>query len=51
VNIDKRPNLLDLKPKEFEAFIQNLFAKMGFDTASISDATKSPYSITSRCLV
>lgn len=31
-DIDKRPNLLDLKPKEFEAFIQNLFAKMGFDT-------------------
>ncbi|MFG2000983.1 restriction endonuclease [Spirillospora sp. NPDC048911] len=30
--IDKRPNLLDLKPKEFEAFVQNLFAKMGFDT-------------------
>jgi restriction system protein len=31
-DIDKRPNLLDLAPKEFEAFIQNLFAKMGFDT-------------------
>lgn len=31
-DIDKRPNLLDLKPKEFEAFIQNLFAKMGYDT-------------------
>ncbi|WP_211370769.1 restriction endonuclease [Nonomuraea turkmeniaca] len=30
--IDKRPNLLELKPKEFEAFIQNLFTKMGFDT-------------------
>lgn len=30
--IDKRPNLLDYEPKEFEAFIQNLFAKMGFDT-------------------
>jgi restriction system protein len=30
--IDKRPNLLELSPKEFEAFIQNLFAKMGFDT-------------------
>ncbi|MBO2451192.1 restriction endonuclease [Actinomadura barringtoniae] len=30
--IDKRPNLLDLKPKEFEAFVQNLFTKMGFDT-------------------
>ncbi|MEV0348630.1 restriction endonuclease [Nonomuraea sp. NPDC050680] len=31
-DIDKRPNLLDLSPKEFEAFIQNLFARMGFDT-------------------
>ncbi|MBB4939134.1 restriction endonuclease Mrr [Streptosporangium album] len=31
-DIDKRPNLLDLHHKEFEAFIQNLFAKMGFDT-------------------
>jgi restriction system protein len=31
-DIDKRPNLLELTPKEFEAFIQNLFAKMGFDT-------------------
>ena len=31
-DIDKRPNLLDLTPKEFEAFIQNLFTKMGFDT-------------------
>ena len=26
------PNLLQLTPKEFEAFIQNLFTKMGFDT-------------------
>ena len=31
-DIDKRPNLLKLTPKEFEAFIQNLFTKMGFDT-------------------
>ena len=30
--IDKRPNLMELKPKEFEAFIQNLFTKMGLDT-------------------
>ncbi len=30
--IDKRPNLLELSPKQFEDFIQNLFAKMGFDT-------------------
>lgn len=28
--IDSRPNLLDLSPTEFEHFIQNLFAKMGF---------------------
>jgi len=31
-DIDKRPNLLELTPKEFEAFIQNLFTRMGFDT-------------------
>jgi restriction system protein len=31
-DIDKRPNLLELTSKEFEAFIQNLFTKMGFDT-------------------
>ena len=31
-DIDKRPNLLELTPKEFEAFIQNLFTKMGFNT-------------------
>jgi restriction system protein len=31
-DIDRRPNLLELTPKEFEAFIQNLFTKMGFDT-------------------
>ena len=30
--MDKRPNLLELTPKDFEAFIQNLFTKMGFDT-------------------
>lgn len=30
--IDKRPNLLELSPKEFESFIQNLFTKMGYDT-------------------
>ncbi|WP_324191177.1 restriction endonuclease [Nocardia beijingensis] len=30
--LDKRPNLLDLTPSEFEAFIQNLFTRMGFDT-------------------
>ncbi|MCX2729695.1 restriction endonuclease [Saccharopolyspora sp. NFXS83] len=31
-DIDQRPNLLDLSPKDFEHFIQNLFARMGFDT-------------------
>jgi restriction system protein len=30
--LDQRPNLLDLNPKEFESFIQNLFTKMGFET-------------------
>ncbi|MFG3522443.1 restriction endonuclease [Nocardia nova] len=30
--LDRRPNLLDLTPSEFEAFIQNLFTRMGFDT-------------------
>ncbi|MGO8981628.1 MAG: restriction endonuclease [Streptosporangiaceae bacterium] len=31
-DIDRRPNLLELTPKEFEDFIQNLFTRMGFDT-------------------
>jgi restriction system protein len=31
-DLDKRPNLLELTPKQFEEFIQNLFAKMGYDT-------------------
>jgi restriction system protein len=30
--LDKRPNLMDLTPYEFESLIQNLFAKMGLDT-------------------
>ncbi|MQA27504.1 MAG: restriction endonuclease [Micromonosporaceae bacterium] len=30
--IDKRPNLLELKPKDFEHFVHNLFTKMGLDT-------------------
>jgi hypothetical protein len=30
--IDKRPNLLELTPKEFEHFVHNLFDLMGFDT-------------------
>jgi restriction system protein len=31
-NLDKRPNLLELSPKEFEHFVHNLFDRMGFDT-------------------
>jgi restriction system protein len=31
-SLDQRPNLLDLTPKEFESFIQNLFTKMGYET-------------------
>jgi restriction system protein len=31
-DIDTRPNLLELTPKEFEHFVQNLFTRMGFDT-------------------
>ena len=30
--LDQRPNLLDLTPREFESFIQNLFTKMGYET-------------------
>jgi restriction system protein len=30
--IDKRPNLLELTPKEFEHFVHNLFTRMGLDT-------------------
>ncbi|WP_231960854.1 restriction endonuclease [Amycolatopsis thermoflava] len=30
--IDRRPNLIEYKPKEFEHFIQNLFTRMGLDT-------------------
>jgi restriction system protein len=31
-SLDRRPNLLDLTPTEFESFIQNLFTTMGFET-------------------
>jgi restriction system protein len=31
-DLDKRPNLLELSPKQFEEFIQGLFTKMGYDT-------------------
>ncbi len=30
--LDQRPNLLELTPKEFESFVQNLFTKMGYET-------------------
>jgi restriction system protein len=29
--LDQRPNLLELSPKDFESFIQNLFIKMGYE--------------------
>jgi restriction system protein len=31
-SLDQRPNLLELTPKEFESFTQNLFTKMGYET-------------------
>ncbi|MEA3214401.1 MAG: restriction system protein, partial [Acidimicrobiia bacterium] len=31
-DLDQRPNLMELKPMEFESLIQNLFTKMGLDT-------------------
>lgn len=31
-DIDQRPNLLEMSPKAFEHFVQNLFTRMGFDT-------------------
>ncbi len=30
--LDQRPNLLELSPEAFESFVQNLFAKMGYET-------------------
>jgi restriction system protein len=30
--LDKRPNLMELSPSEFESLITNLFEKMGLDT-------------------
>lgn len=30
--LDQRPNLLELTPKEFESFIQNLFTRLGYET-------------------
>jgi restriction system protein len=37
-SLDQRPNLLDLTPSQFEAFIQNLFTKMGYDTDRFRDS-------------
>lgn len=31
-DLDQRPNLLEMSPTEFEALIQNLFARMGLET-------------------
>ena len=31
-SLESRPNLLDLKPSEFETLVSNLFGKMGLDT-------------------
>lgn len=31
-SLDRRPNLLDLTPEEFESFIQNLFTMLGYET-------------------
>ncbi|GLZ43250.1 restriction endonuclease [Actinokineospora sp. NBRC 105648] len=31
-SLDRRPNLMDLSPKDFEHFTQNLFNRLGFDT-------------------
>lgn len=36
-SLDQRPNLLDLTPREFESFIQNLFTKMGYETDRFRD--------------
>jgi restriction system protein len=36
--LDQRPNLLDLSPRDFESFIQNLFTKMGYDTDKFQDS-------------
>jgi restriction system protein len=30
--LDRRPNLMDLTPKQFEEFVTNLFDRLGFDT-------------------
>ena len=37
-SLDQRPNLLDLKPSEFESFVQNLFTKMGYVTDKFRDS-------------
>ncbi|MFE6858454.1 restriction endonuclease [Nocardia sp. NPDC057668] len=37
-DIDQRPNLLELSPTEFEAFVHNLFTRMGFETKLFSSS-------------
>ena len=37
-DLDRRPNLIDLTAEEFEHFIQNLFARMGFETRKLKNS-------------
>jgi restriction system protein len=36
--LDRRPNLIDLTPEDFEHFIQNLFERMGFETHKLKNS-------------
>lgn len=38
-DLDRRPNLIDLTAEEFEHFVQNLFARMGFETHKLKNRT------------
>lgn len=37
-DLDRRPNLIDLTAEEFEHFVQNLFARMGFETHKLKNS-------------
>lgn len=37
-DLDRRPNLIDLTPEEFEHFVQNLFTRMGFETHKLKNS-------------
>lgn len=37
-DLDRRPNLIDLTAEEFEHFVQNLFAQMGFETHKLKNS-------------